>query len=59
MAHRAPWWRVADGLAEIMHRRGLVVEPKARTWPTYEMAAECLRWPLKYTEAMGASRCVS
>jgi hypothetical protein len=55
VAHRVPWWRTMDSLAEHLYRRGLVVEPTPRIWPTYEMAADCLGFPAKYVRAMGAS----
>ncbi|TPX18688.1 uncharacterized protein E0L32_002545 [Thyridium curvatum] len=55
IAHKVPWWRTIDLLAQQMHRRGLVNEPTPRTWPTYEMAADCLKFPARYVRAMGAS----
>lgn len=56
MAHRAPWWEVMDRLAAAMYTRGLVIEQKAQIWPSDEMAAESLGWPLAYLEPMGKSR---
>ena len=55
VAHRVPWWRTMSSLADLLFQRGLVVEPKPRVWPTYEMAADCLGFPAKYIRAMGAS----
>ncbi|KAF2493074.1 NAD(P)-binding protein [Lophium mytilinum] len=52
MAHRAPWWDVMELLAEGLHARGLVLEPKAQIWPSDEMAAEELGFPLLYIRAM-------
>ncbi len=56
MAHRVPWWDVMDRIAENLHSRGLVAEPRAQIWHSDKMAAEYLRFPLQYVRAMGASR---
>jgi hypothetical protein len=56
MAHKVPWWDVMQRIAESLYARGLVEEPKAQTWPSYEMAAEYLQFPVQYVRAMGASR---
>ncbi|CAM1505956.1 Fc.00g115930.m01.CDS01 [Cosmosporella sp. VM-42] len=55
VAHRVPWWAVMQGLAEGLHARGLVAEPKAQIWSSDEMAAEYLGFPLQYVRAMGTS----
>lgn len=55
MAHRSPWWDAMQRIAEAMHARGLVNEPKAKTWPSYEMAAESVGYPLLYIRAIGTS----
>jgi predicted DNA-binding transcriptional regulator len=59
IAHRHAWWDVMARLAQSLHRRGLVEEPIAKTWPSYEMAAESLGWPLQYIVPMGMSKYVS
>jgi ABC-type taurine transport system ATPase subunit len=56
MAHRLPWWTAMDRLASALHARGLVTEPKAQIWPSYEMAAEYLGFPLQYIRAMATAR---
>jgi hypothetical protein len=58
MAHRIPWWDVMDRLAKALHARGLVKEPKARIWPSDEVAAETLGFPARYIRAMGTARYV-
>ncbi|KAF2803422.1 NAD(P)-binding protein [Mytilinidion resinicola] len=55
MAHRAPWWDVMQHLADALHARGLVAEPKVQIWPSDEMAAEYLGFPLLYIRAMCTS----
>lgn len=55
MAHRLPWWKVMERLAAVMHVQGLVTSPEVKTWPSYELAAETLRFPLLYLPAMGTS----
>jgi hypothetical protein len=59
IAHRFSWWDIMTGIAQSLHRRGLVQEPFAKTWPTYEMAAESLGWPVQYIVPMGMSKYVS
>jgi len=56
MAHRAHWWDVMQRLAEALHSRGLMAEPKAAIWPSDETAAEYLGFPRLYVRAMGTSR---
>ncbi|KAH7016148.1 uncharacterized protein B0I36DRAFT_277426 [Microdochium trichocladiopsis] len=55
MAHRISWWAIMPRLAEGLHMRGLVTEPRAQTWPSYDMASEYLRWPPQFVRAMGTS----
>ncbi|KAF2792902.1 NAD(P)-binding protein [Melanomma pulvis-pyrius CBS 109.77] len=55
MAHRYSWWNVMQRIAEAMHARRLVDEPEAKIWPSYEMAAESLGYPLLYMRAIGTS----
>jgi len=43
-------------LAEALHARELVNEPKVEVWPSDEAAAKSLGWPLPYVRAMGTSR---
>jgi len=45
-----------DRIAEAMHARGLVEKPEAKIWPSYEMAAKSVGYPLEYIRAMGMSR---
>jgi hypothetical protein len=56
IAHRTHWWDVMQRLAKVLHAHGLVAEPKADIWPSYEMAAEYLGFPRLYVRAMGTSR---
>lgn len=56
IAHRCSWWDIMTGIAQSLHRRGLVQEPLVKTWPSYEMAAESLGWPLQYIVPMGMSK---
>ncbi|KAH8898668.1 NAD(P)-binding protein [Thozetella sp. PMI_491] len=55
MVHRSPWWATMEKIAQSLYARGLVTEPKAETWPSYEKAAENLGWPSLYIRAMGTS----
>ncbi|KAE8451665.1 hypothetical protein EG329_003122 [Mollisiaceae sp. DMI_Dod_QoI] len=55
MAHRISWWTIMSRLAEGLHMRGLVTEPRVQTWPSYDMASEHLRWPPQFVRAMGTS----
>ena len=54
-AHTPSWWTIMQRLAEVMHARGLVQQPKAETWPSYDEAADSLGWPRKFVRAMGTS----
>lgn len=45
-----------DRIAEAMHARGLVDESEAKIWPSYEMAAKSVGYPLEYIHAMGMSK---
>lgn len=56
IAHRGSWWPVMDRIAEAMHARGLVDKPKAKIWPSYEVAANSVGYPLEYIQAMGMSK---
>lgn len=56
MAHKTHWWDVMQRLAEALHARGLVVQPKAEVWPSDEMAADYLGFPRPYVRAMGTSK---
>lgn len=56
MAHRQPWWDVLQRIAESLHARGLVESPEVKTWPSDEMAAESLGYPLMFVRALGTSR---
>ena len=56
MAHKISWWTVMSYLAKGLHQRGLVTEPEAQTWPSYDMAADNLGWPRQFVRAMGTSR---
>lgn len=55
MAHRSPWWKVMDGLAKSLHSRGLVKEPEAKVWSSYDVAADTLGFPRLYIRAIGMS----
>lgn len=55
-AHRAPTWDVMGRIAQVLHARGLLDEPTARTWPSDDMAAECLGFPRPFIRAMATSR---
>ncbi|VUC22173.1 unnamed protein product [Clonostachys rosea] len=55
MAHKSPWWEVMERLAQSMHARGLVSEPTAKVWPSYEVAAEHTGFPLIFIRAIGTS----
>ena len=44
-----------DLLAKAMHARGLVNQPTAETWPSYEKAADEYGFPRLYMRAMGSS----
>ncbi|RSM08477.1 hypothetical protein CDV31_008114 [Fusarium ambrosium] len=55
LAHRAPWWKVMDGLAEGLYSRGLVTEPKVQVWPSYDEAADTMGFPRLYMQAIGTS----
>lgn len=55
-AHRSPWWKVMQLIAEGLHSRGLVKEPKVDVWPTYDEAADALGFPRLYVRAMCTSK---
>ncbi|RSL43276.1 hypothetical protein CEP54_015150 [Fusarium duplospermum] len=55
IAHRAPWWKVMDGLAEGLYSRGLVTKPKVQVWPSYDEAADTMGFPRLYMQAIGTS----
>jgi hypothetical protein len=59
IAHRTHWWAFTQRLAEVLHARGLVHEPKAETWPSDDVAAEYLGFPRPYVRGMGTSSYVS
>jgi hypothetical protein len=42
-------------LASALYARGLVEEPTAQIWPSDEMAAENLGFPVLYVRAMGTA----
>ncbi|KAH8678427.1 hypothetical protein BX600DRAFT_452050 [Xylariales sp. PMI_506] len=52
-SHRTSWWRVMDGFAKYMHQRGLIEEPTAQVWPSLEVAAQSLGFPVQYVRVMG------
>ncbi|VUC32934.1 unnamed protein product [Clonostachys rosea] len=54
-AHRLPWWKTMERIATGLHARGLVTEPTAQVWPSWEVAAEQLKWPIQHIHAMGAA----
>ncbi|CAH0040236.1 unnamed protein product [Clonostachys rhizophaga] len=54
-AHRLPWWKTMERIAAGLHARGLVAEPKAQVWPSWEEAAAQLKWPVQHIHAMGAA----
>lgn len=54
-AHRLPWWKAMERLAAGLHARGLVAEPTAQVWPSWEEAAKQLKWPVQHIHAMGAA----
>ncbi|KFA72092.1 hypothetical protein S40288_02263 [Stachybotrys chartarum IBT 40288] len=54
-AHKIDWWKTMDGLAKALHARGLVDEPTVKTWPSWDVASEELKFPRPYIKAMGAS----
>lgn len=56
VVHKTHWWSVMQRLAEALHARGLVKEPKVETWPSDEMAADHLGFPRPFVRAMGTSR---
>jgi hypothetical protein len=45
-----------DRIAKAMHSRGLVDKPEAIIWPSYEVAAKSVGYPLEYIQPMGMSR---
>ncbi|GKU21468.1 unnamed protein product [Fusarium langsethiae] len=52
IAHKAHWWKMMDKIAEGLHSRGLVTEPKAKIWSDYHTAADSLGFPRAYIRAM-------
>ncbi|CAG9986513.1 unnamed protein product [Clonostachys byssicola] len=54
-AHRLPWWKTMERIAAGLHARGLVTTPTAQVWPSWEEAAEQLKWPVQHIHAMGAA----
>lgn len=56
VAHGVPWWAVMERIAESLHARGLVAEPKVQIWPSDKMAAEYLGFPVRHVRAMGAAK---
>ncbi|KAF7547805.1 hypothetical protein G7046_g8889 [Stylonectria norvegica] len=55
MAHRSPWWKVMDRLAESMFARGLVNSPEVKVWPSNEEAADELGFPRAFIAGIGWS----
>ncbi|KAF4979131.1 hypothetical protein FZEAL_4621 [Fusarium zealandicum] len=55
LAHKCPWWKVMDGLAEGLYSRGLITEPEVKVWPSYDIAADTLGFPRLYIRAIGTS----
>lgn len=53
MAHRIPWWTVMQRIADGLHARGLVEDPRVQVWSSYETAAEQLGFPPQHVKAMG------
>ncbi|KAF7557241.1 hypothetical protein G7Z17_g782 [Cylindrodendrum hubeiense] len=53
VAHKVYCWDLMQGFAERLHLLGLVAEPKTRTWPSDEMAAESLGVPPFIARVMG------
>ncbi|CAI6092743.1 unnamed protein product [Clonostachys chloroleuca] len=54
-AHRLPWWKTMERIAAGLHARGLVADPTAQVWPSWEEAAAQLKWPVQHIHAMGAA----
>ncbi len=45
-----------QGIAKALHARGLVADSEVKIWPTYEVAAEALGYPVQYIKPMAMSR---
>lgn len=58
IAHKAHWWKMMDKVAEGLYSRGLVTEPKAKSWSDYNTAADSLGFPRVYVRAMTTHRLV-
>lgn len=56
MAHHASSWDLMQRFAARLHALGLVAEPKPRTWPSDEAAAESMGIPLQLVRIMGTHR---
>ncbi|KAF2117978.1 hypothetical protein BDV96DRAFT_611553 [Lophiotrema nucula] len=53
--HGTQWWAIMQKLAEGLHKRGLVAEPKVEIWPSDDVAAEWLGFPRAHIRAIGVS----
>lgn len=51
-AHRLPWWKTLDAMAEKMCARGLLKQAKAEVFSSYDEAAEALSLPREHVRAM-------
>lgn len=45
-----------EGLAKSLYARGLVTDPEVKIWPSYEVAADALEFPVLYIKPMTMSR---
>ena len=52
VAHYVDMWKTADGIAEALHAKGLVNEPKAVPWPSDEAAAEAIGMPVQFIQLL-------
>jgi hypothetical protein len=55
VSHTIDWWETVQCIAEALHARGLVTEPKVQIWPSDEMAAEYLGFPPAFVRMIGTS----
>lgn len=56
MGHKTSNWAVMAAFAKHLHAANLVEEPKPRTWPSDEAAAEALGIPVFLVRIMGTHR---
>jgi hypothetical protein len=55
-AHDVEWWELLDRLAVALNARGLVTDSKAQIWPSNEVAAESLGFPVQFVQVLYNSR---